>query len=88
MFNEEYIITTLGRVIADMEAAAAMKNENNISQKGYGGAPLGGMAAMAVSVMPKNKNNIIESIIKITKRKCHNSWRYLWNGWSYYNEET
>ena len=52
-----------------MEAAAAMKNENNISQKGYGGAPLGGMAAMAVSVMPKNKNNIIESIIKTNKEE-------------------
>ena len=50
--NEEYIITTLGRGITDMKAATATKNENNFSQKDYGGSPLGGMADMAVSAMP------------------------------------
>ena len=46
-----------------------MKNKNNFSQKYYGGAPLGGMSDMAVSAMPKNKNNIIESIIKSNKEE-------------------
>ena len=49
-----------------MKAATATKNENNFSQKDYGGSPLGGMADMAVSAMP-TKNNIIKSIIKTNK---------------------
>ena len=38
-----------------MKAATAMKNKNNFPQKYYAGAPLGGMADMAVSAMPKEK---------------------------------
>ena len=52
-----------------MELAPSIKNKNKPSAKYDGSDPLPDIAAVAIAIVPENKNNIFESIIINHKRK-------------------